>query len=976
MLSLHQFHRAARRNNFNERFIRLLILICAALMFQSIDNRAAAQTNVLSRHNDLFNTGQNLTETSLKPSNVSINTFGKLFSYNVDGVVYAQPLILTNVTIPNEGVHNVLYVVTAHNSVYAFDADDNSGENANPLWKTNFSLSNIGVSTIPFGDVNSDDVQPEIGIIGTPVIDPDAKLLYVVAATKEVLLGVTNYILKLHALDVTTGAEMLNGPVQITGKVPGIGTGTDGSMVTMQPQWQMNRSGLRLYNGSIYICLGSHGDNGVYHGWLMRYDAATLNQQAVFCVTPNGEGGGIWMDGTPPAIDQNGNLYVSTADGTFSADQGGIDYGDSVLKFNLDNGGLNLIQNFTPFNQHTFDILDQDLGSGGICLLPDETGSTDHPHLLVTGGKAGYSYILDRDNLTGFNPVQDNVVANFSPASLYSCPGYFNNQIYIGGASVTWVDASAPTLMGFSLYGASLSPNPISQTTTPSVWPGVTPSISADNTAADVPASAIIWGIEKSGRNALLRAYSPSDLSNELYDSGATGSRDAAGLYTKFTVPTVANGKVYVPSRTMVSVYGLGLWVPAPTITPNNKNSSSPIAVTIINNAPGSEVHFTTDSTDPTLASSLYTGPLTLTSSCTLRARAFLVGYRPSAITEANFLIDSGPGTGNGLRGMYYPSSNFHGTAITVIDPTINFAWPIGTPPIPNIPPINFSARWTGYVQARSSGNYTFTTYSDDGIRVWLNDQQVINNWSTHREAEDNAQISLNAGQLVKIQIDFYQTSRYAECELFWSAPGIAKQIVPKTQLYAGNRLTGVKVSGTVMVGGNSGTGTVTFDFPSPVACVVSLDCTDPSTLQVPSSVTVPAGATQATFTYTTSPVSARMTPTIHAVYNGVTQNRPMTVRPPGASGYKFSVNPLKSAKTTSGTIYLDGAAGPGGQLVTLISDNPDAVNTTVTQILVPEGLKSIKVTVAAKVVTFGVTANMTASTPDRATTTPLTVSP
>src|ERR1700674_2068670 len=354
---------------------RLLLLLI--LVFRPFS--AFGQTDVLTHRNDNMRTGQNTSESVLTPSSVNSTAFGKLLSLPTDGYVYAQPLYKSNVLIPAKGLRNVLFVATEHDSVYAFDAN---GVTTTPLWHVSFINPSVGITTVPSDDVFINDIVPEIGITGTPVIDPQGGTLYVVAKTKEN----GTYVQRLHALDITTGAEKFGGPAVIQASVPGTGNGSSGGTLPFDPLIENQRAGLLLVNGVVYIAFASHGDIGTYHGWVFGYNAATLQQVAVFNDTPNRLQGGIWQGGNGPAADSSGNVFVISGNGTFDADEEGVDFGDSFLKLNA--GGLALVDFFTPFNQASLNANDVDLGSSGPLLLPDQTG-TAHPHLVLGAGKDG-----------------------------------------------------------------------------------------------------------------------------------------------------------------------------------------------------------------------------------------------------------------------------------------------------------------------------------------------------------------------------------------------------------------------------------------------------------------------------------------------------------------------------------------------------------------------------------------------------------
>jgi hypothetical protein len=485
-------------------------------------------------HNDNLRTGQNLGETVLTPANVNSAHFGKLFSYAVDGYIYAQPLYVANVAIPGQGFHNVVYVATEHNSVYAFDADNRTPQT---LWHVSFL--GTGVTSVPSADTGTTDITPEVGITGTPVIDPASGTLYVVAKTKETGPA---YVLRLHALDITTGAEKFGGPVVITAMINGTGDGNDGAgHVPFNSLRQSDRCALLLDHGIVYIASASHGDNDPYHGWVLGYDAGTLAQVAVFNATPNESRAGIWEAGNGPAADAAGNVYVSTGNGTFNASLGGTGYGDSFLK--LAGGTLVLSDYFTPFNQSTLEAIDADMGSSGPMLLPDQ--ATGPAHLMVGFNKLGTLFLVDRDNMGHFNAAGDTQIVQEIGSAVgeaFATPAYFNGTIYI--------HAESDVLKAFTWNGTMLTAS--GQGLTTSAFPGATPVISANGTA-----HAIVWELQVDaftrGGPAVLRAVDAANVANELYNSTLSGP---AGPAVKFSVPTVANGKVYVGTQTELDVYG------------------------------------------------------------------------------------------------------------------------------------------------------------------------------------------------------------------------------------------------------------------------------------------------------------------------------------------------------------------------------------------------------------------------------------
>ena len=519
-------------------------------------------TDVVTYHNDNARTGQNLKETVLSPANVNSAGFGRLFDRKVDGYVYAQPLYVSQVSIPNRGLHNVVYVATEHDSVYAFDADTDVGVNANPLWQRSFINPPASVTSVPNGEVGTDDIVPEIGITGTPVIDQRSKTLYVVAKTKEVIGGTVHYVQRIHALDLSTGAEKSGGPTVIGDtihnggptytyvngpSVSGTGDGSVGGKVSFNALRQHNRCALLLSNKVVYACFASHGDNGPYHGWVLGFDPGNLKLVSIFNTDPNGSDAGIWMAGNGPAADAKGELYALTGNGSF----GGNNFGDSALKL-IPGSVLSVADFFTPLNQNMLSHQDLDLGSGGILLLPDQAGN--HPNELVFAGKEGTIYVVDRNNMGKFNAGSNNIVQTLVDAigGAWSSPAFFEGRIYYNGSN--------DILKAFPVVGGQLSP-PATGTHLPFGFPGATPSISANGRD-----NGVVWTLQtdafKSGQ-AVLHAFDAASL-KELYNSNqASGSRDHPGGAVKFTLPTVVNGKVYVGTHSTLTVFGLLL--PAPS---------------------------------------------------------------------------------------------------------------------------------------------------------------------------------------------------------------------------------------------------------------------------------------------------------------------------------------------------------------------------------------------------------------------------
>ena len=536
---------------------RRVVWAAAAVAVTLWGPSAARGADVLTYHNDNARTGVNTGEMLLTPATVAPATFGKVFSHAVDGAVYAQPLVMTNVMVPGSGFHNVVFVATEHDSVYAFDASDASGANAAPLWKTSFldgAPPGVVVSPVPDTDISSSDLGPEVGITATPVIDPSTGTIYVVAKTKEVSGTKASYVQRLHAMDVGSGTEKLGGPVVITATIAtrGLGDGADiAGFLSFDSQWQLNRPALLLSRGAVFVAFGSHSDQTESitpgcrcssHGWLLAYEALTLQPVAAFNVTPDQALGSIWMSGDGPAADSQGNVFFVTGNGLFDLDAGGLNAGNSVVKLALTPRGLNLVDFFAPYDQEALSFQDLDLGSGGISLLPDQP--TARVHLAVACGKAGKVYLLDRDNLGGFHADGDRVVQSFGGLhGCYSTPVFFNGRLYYG---------SSDRLDAFDFNAGTVNPQPSSEAAPFFPFPGVTPSLSANGSS-----DAVLWVIEN-GQPAVLRAYLAGDLTRELYNSNqADGNADVPGDGVKFSVPTVCNGKVYVGTQSGLAVYGL-----------------------------------------------------------------------------------------------------------------------------------------------------------------------------------------------------------------------------------------------------------------------------------------------------------------------------------------------------------------------------------------------------------------------------------
>jgi hypothetical protein len=503
-----------------------------------------SSVSVLTYHNDNARTGQNLKETILNPSNVNSGAFGKVGFLAVQGLVDAEPLYVPNLTI-NGAVHNVVFVVTEHDLAYAFDAD-----NFAQLWQ----VSLLGANESPSDDRGCGQVTPEIGITSTPVIDPSAGshgTMYVVAMSKD---SSGKYFQRVHALDITTGADLAGSPVTVQATFPGsAGSGSPGTL-TFNPAQYKERAALLLLNGVLYTGWASHCDIRPYSGWVMGFNAATLQPSSVFNFTPNGQEGSIWMSGAGLAADGSNNIYFLAANGTFDTtlDANGFpsmgDFGNAFIKLSTSNNHLAVADYFTMQNTVSESSGDVDLGSGGALVLPDMMDSTGKTrHLAVGAGKDSVIYLVDSDSMGKFNPSSNNaiyqqVTANGISGGVWAMPAFFNGTLYYG--------AVGDRLKAFAFSEARIVTPPSSETPAGFTYPGTTPSISANGNS-----NGIVWAVQN-GTTAILHAYDATNLAKELYNSNQAGTRDNFSG-NKFITPMIANGKVYVGTPTGVAIFGL-----------------------------------------------------------------------------------------------------------------------------------------------------------------------------------------------------------------------------------------------------------------------------------------------------------------------------------------------------------------------------------------------------------------------------------
>jgi len=512
--------------------------------------------DVLTGGYDLARTNADLNEISLTPATVSPGQFGRLFLLPADGQIYAQPLYRRNVTVPGQGVHNVVFIATAHNSVYAYDADTAG----TPLWTVNLGPS-VPSSAYDAAEGAYTDISPEIGIIGTPVIDPSTGVLYVVAATVE--NGTYHY--RLHALDTASGAEGFGAPVVIRAQVKGSGADSVNGVVSFNALQEIQRPALLLLNGVVYVAFGSHGDGFPWHGWIMGYSAANVRiQTAVLNTTPNGNGGSVWHSGRGLAADSQGNIYAVTGNG--DSDEVTA-YSDNVLKLNP--GNLTVSDWFAPSDVQTLDDDDNDLGASGALLVPGT-------NLLIAGGKQGVAYLLSTGSLGHLSSNNSQIPESFPAVSF----GIFNAALWSRSTGpVLYLQGGNTPVEAFPFTGNLIATTNSSQSsaTFGAPYNGITISANGGN-----PGSGILWMTTADSwplpTTGTLHAFNADDLSTELWNSSINIGRDALGEFTKFANPTVANGKVYVPtSAGALAVYG--------PLGSSGSGNSTPVITALVNAA-------------------------------------------------------------------------------------------------------------------------------------------------------------------------------------------------------------------------------------------------------------------------------------------------------------------------------------------------------------------------------------------------------
>ncbi len=868
-------HSGFARGNFARRVNQAI----QRALVETLEKRRLLSTSVYQYHNDNVSDGQNLTESLLTTSSVNTSQFQKQFTTPVDGQVYAQPLYVAGVNITSgtqQGVHNVVYVATEHDSIYAIDS--NGG---NILWQRSFlDLANTSVNMLnatsitpePSGDTGSTDLTPDVGITSTPLIDPATNTIFVLAKSKQLITPSgqsqqTHYVQTLYAVSIQSGAILRSTIVGDTINNNGVytyrttadpytlGTG-DGaisvsgqSRVYFNAQREFSRSAILMADGRIFLSFASHGDNGPYHGWMLSYDPATLTLNGALNTTPNGGLGGIWMGGGAPSVDSSGNIYAITGNGTFNTNASNFgtnysglpkdaNYGDAFIKVTLDtthnsatnenaNGwGLQITDFFSPFNNSTLNQGDVDLGSGGATVLPSSAGGS--VPLLVGAGKSGTIYLINRNNMGGFNPSTDNVVQEAALTGTtgingsLNTPGYFNNTLYYfpgyGG------DGRA-----YTVSNGLIASSYISHTADTIGSLDGTLSISANGAT-----NGIVWVLDR-GSN-LLKAYRADNLNTQLWTSGsAANNRDQIpGQVTKFSVPTVADGLVFVGSSATINNAGVGYLTTYGPPTPPTSPPAAPSGLTaaapsynlahltwidnssnedqfLVERSSNNGTTWTQIGTTTSNAETYDDTTVLATTTYQYRVRAYnsYNGGSYSAYTTVQTVTTPqapAAGTGDGVYAQFWNDTggvHFSGNPTLVrVDPQVNMDIGTGSPGT-GIGADSFSAKWTGQVQPQLSETYTFYTESDDGIRLFVNGQTLVDNFTDHGPTENSGTIALSAGQRYMFEVDFYENAGGALAQVLWSSPSTSKQLIPKTQLYSGTApatptsLAGHPTSGT-----------------------------------------------------------------------------------------------------------------------------------------------------------------------------------
>lgn len=695
-------------------FTGIFLLLCFNILH-------AQKISVITQHNNLKRTGWNDKETILNPTNVGSTAFGLVGSLNVDDQVYAQPLVVRQLTIGTY-TGSVVFVATVNNTVYAFNADDVSS--GAPLWQTSLNPAgqrspNIYDLSDPVYDApcggNYRDFSGRFGIVGTPAIDTLAGTLYVVTKNVD---NAGNFFHYLNALSLTTGQHRAGSPKKIVAAVAGTGDGSVNGVLNYEAKYQNQRPALLLHNNILYVASASHCDWGPYHGWILGYNASTLNLTYIYNSTPNGWAGGVWMAGQGISVGDDGNLYVVTGNGTTNPDNTDFTDGrsESLIKLSPQ---LQLLDWFTPANYQHLDDVDLDYGCDGALLIPNSS-------VTISGSKEGVSYVVDYNNMGKLTPgnaqVLDTLVFNPNAQQFFihvhGSPVYakMDNTEYV----YAWAESFKIRQFTFDRPSNTFTDNFKQGIRNLDVgMPGAMLSISSN---ANDAATGLVWTCFPTSGNAnqqvrpgTMAAYRAEDISSgEIWNSDMH-TTDVIGSFAKFNCPTVANGMVYTPTfSNQLKVYGL---------------------------------------------------------KC------------PGAIANPSFA------NGSGLKAEYYTNSP-SGTPFTStpdmsrVDPQVNFNWGNGSPAAVISNDV-FKARWTGRIRPLTNDTYTFYTIASDGIRLWVNNQLIIDSWSDKPATGNSGSIALQTNTDYDIRLEYYSNTNSASCILQWSANGICKQNIPASQLFA-----------------------------------------------------------------------------------------------------------------------------------------------------------------------------------------------
>lgn len=853
-------------------------IICIAFLVSNVIAFAQNKISVITQHNDTYRTGWNNKETILNPTNVASNAFGLTGKIAVDDQIYAQPLVVGNLTIGSY-TGSVVFVATVNNSLYAFNADDESYGAA--LWQIN--LNPTGTRAPDIFDLKSNnygapcgggyrDFSGKVGIVGTPVIDTFSNTLYVVTKTIDAAGNFAHYI---NAIDIITGTHKTGSPQKINATVDGNGDGSNGGKLQFNSLFANQRPGLLLYNGTVYIAFASHCDWGPYHGWILGYDAATLDLKYTYNATPNGWAGGIWMAGQGISLGDDGNLYVVTGNGTTGSNNNDFTEGrsESLIKLSPQ---LQMLDWYTPANYQYLDNYDLDYGCDGALLIPNSS-------LTISGSKEGISYVVDANNMGRFTPDNTQVLdtLEFNPDR--------NGYVHVHGSPVyakldtdyVYAWSESYKLRQFTLdrnTGTFSNEYKEGFRNLDYGMPGAMLSLSSNGNDA---ASALVWACFPTSGNAnnevrpgTMALYKAGDVSaGELWNSDRK-DEDVIGKFAKFNFPTVANGKVYVPTfSNYLNVYGLkcsgafnaltygkGSGLKGEYFT--NSSSADAFADNATVNRLDAEINFNWGSGSPdknvsndvfkarwtgtlqALTTDTYTIYVTASDGVRLWINNNLIidswSDKPITVNTATIALQQNKdndirleyysntnsascilqwsangickqnipasqlfaktincnSNGTGLNAEYFsnslPADDFPQTAtVTTTVSTVDFDWGDGSPA--GISNDNFKARFTGYIQSLDAGTYTFYTNSDDGIRLWVNNQLIIDEWKDQGPTEYSASIEFAACTKYSIKVEYYENGGGAVCQLNWQGPSFGKQSIHSTQLYSGESITQVQ---------------------------------------------------------------------------------------------------------------------------------------------------------------------------------------